>query len=167
MTLQTYENFPVDTPRHFNVYKMSIRRCQRRMDVLQTLKQRCVSTEFLEYLLQLVITCLPISIIVLLMQLWVLHFIVTYTNNTFPDFFSAINDFRIIVQIQSRQISLGQILCGVKKQILMLFNGKVKHFSYLARVRFRLKGNNKPNSVSKRDIQCGSQPVIPRSTYKK
>ena len=107
-----------------------------------------MSTEFLEYLLQLVITCLPIRIIVLLMQLWVSHFIVTYTNNTFPDFFSAINDFRIIVQIQSRQISLGQILCGVKNQI--------KHFSYLARVRFRLKGNNKPNSVSKRDIQCGS-----------
>ena len=53
MTLQTYENFPVDTPRHFNVYKTSTRRCQRRIDVLQTLKQRCVSTEFLEYLLQL------------------------------------------------------------------------------------------------------------------
>ena len=74
----------------------------------------------------------------------------------FPIFLVQLMMFRIIVQIQSRQISLGQILCGVKKQILMLFNGKVKHFSYLARVRFRLKGNNKPNSVSKRDIQCGS-----------
>ena len=95
MTLQTYENFPVDTQRHFNVYKTSIRRCQRRVDVLQTLKQRCVSTEFLEYLLQLVDYLSAIHIIVLFMQLWVSHFIVTYTNNTsrmFPNFFSAIND---------------------------------------------------------------------------
>ena len=34
----------VDTRRCFNVYKTSIRRQRRRIDVLQTLKQRRVST---------------------------------------------------------------------------------------------------------------------------
>ena len=36
--------FPVDTRRRFNVYKTSTRRRRRRVDVLQTLKQRRVST---------------------------------------------------------------------------------------------------------------------------
>ena len=35
---------PVDTRRRFNVYKTSIRRCRRRIDVLYTLKRRRVST---------------------------------------------------------------------------------------------------------------------------
>ena len=35
---------PVDTRRHFNVYKTSIRRRRRRIDVLQTLKRPHVST---------------------------------------------------------------------------------------------------------------------------
>ena len=34
----------VDTRHCFNVYKMSIRRCQHCIDVLKMLKQRCVST---------------------------------------------------------------------------------------------------------------------------
>ena len=37
-------SYPVDTPHRFNVYKTSIRRRLRRIDVLQTLKQRRVST---------------------------------------------------------------------------------------------------------------------------
>ena len=45
-TQLTHKNrsFPVDTRRRFNVYKTSIRRRRRRIDVLQTLKQRRVST---------------------------------------------------------------------------------------------------------------------------
>ena len=39
-----------------------------------------------------------------------------------------------IVRIQSRSISLGQILCGVENQMLMLLSGKVKYFLYLGRV---------------------------------
>ena len=35
---------PVDTRRHFNVYKTSICRRRHRMDVLETLKRRRVST---------------------------------------------------------------------------------------------------------------------------
>ena len=35
---------PVDTRRRFNVYKTSIRRRRRRIDVLKTLKRRRVST---------------------------------------------------------------------------------------------------------------------------
>ena len=38
------ESMSVDTRRRFKVYKTSIRRRQRRIDVLQTLKRRCVST---------------------------------------------------------------------------------------------------------------------------
>ena len=38
--------FPVDTRRRFSVYKASIRRRRRRIDVLQTLKRRRVSTGF-------------------------------------------------------------------------------------------------------------------------
>ena len=39
-----YLSCPVDTRRRFNVYKTSIRRRQRRIDVLQTLKRRRVFT---------------------------------------------------------------------------------------------------------------------------
>ena len=38
---------PVETRRRFNVYKMSIQCQRRRINVLQTLKQRLVSTNFL------------------------------------------------------------------------------------------------------------------------
>ena len=35
-------NFPVDTRRHFNVYKMSLPRRRRRLDVLGAVERRCV-----------------------------------------------------------------------------------------------------------------------------
>ena len=38
------EHFPVDTLHRFNVYKTSLRRRRRRIDVLQTLKRHLVST---------------------------------------------------------------------------------------------------------------------------
>ena len=41
--------FLVDTRLPFNVYKTSIRRRQRRIDVLQTLKRRRVSTGLVQY----------------------------------------------------------------------------------------------------------------------
>ena len=37
-------NYPVDTRHRFNVYKTSIQRRRRRIDVLKTLKRRRVST---------------------------------------------------------------------------------------------------------------------------
>ena len=42
------DGFPVDTRRRFNVYKTSIRRWRRRIDVLETLKRRRVSTDRME-----------------------------------------------------------------------------------------------------------------------
>ena len=42
-------SYPVDTRRRFNVYKTSIRRRRRRIDVLQTLKRRRVSTGYVNY----------------------------------------------------------------------------------------------------------------------
>ena len=44
LTLEDFRHNPVDTRRHFNVYKTSIRRRRRRIDVLQTLKRPRVST---------------------------------------------------------------------------------------------------------------------------
>ena len=106
----------------------------------------------------------------LFMQLWrVSHIIVTYINNTtriFPYFLMFLIISKRIVQIQSSLIYQGQILCGVKNQKLMLSSSKVKHFhiskSYpgSSLIQFCLKGNNKSKSVSKKVVQCRSQPVI-------
>ena len=41
--IELRHNFPVDTRRHFNVYKTSIPRRRRRIDVLEAL-ERCLST---------------------------------------------------------------------------------------------------------------------------
>ena len=71
------------------------------------------------------------------MQLWVLHVIVTYANNTsrmFPHSLVYLIISRGVVQIQSSSTSLGQIWCGVKNQTLMLLSSTVKYFLYPERV---------------------------------
>ena len=77
-----------------------------------------------------------------------------------------------IVQIHSSSISLDQILCGVESQKLISLRSKRKVF-FVSRksypgpslIQFRLKGNNKSKSVSKRVAQCHSLPFIPRNTW--
>ena len=54
-------DFPVDTPRRFNVYKTSIGRRQRRIDVLYTLKRCRVSTG----LVWVITKCLQVSMILI------------------------------------------------------------------------------------------------------
>ena len=74
---------------------------------------------------------ISIHITVLFVQLWVLHVIITYVNDTsrmFPHSLVQLIVARGIVQIQSRSTSLGQILCGVKKQMLILLSSMVKYF---------------------------------------
>ena len=57
------------------------------------------------------------------MQLWVSHATVTNTNNTsriFPNSLVWLIMSTQIVQLQSSSISLGQILCDMKNQMLTL-----------------------------------------------
>ena len=63
--------------------------------------------------------------------------------------------------MQPSLISLGQILCGVKNQMLMLLSSKSyvffafrKSYPDTSLIQFHLKGNNKSKSVSERVVQC-------------
>ena len=81
---------------------------------------------------------------------------------------------RGIVQTQSSSTFLGQILRGVKNQMLMLLSSTVNKYqvasstffvsrkSYLGPnlIQFRLKGNNKSISVSKMVVQCCSKKCV-------
>ena len=71
------------------------------------------------------------------MQLWVLHIIVTYANNTSRMFTYSLVQLimsRGIVQIQSSSTYLGEILFGVKNQMLILLSSTVKYFPCPERV---------------------------------
>ena len=112
---------------------------------------------------------ISIQITTLFMQLWMLHVIFTYVNNTYRMFSHFLVSWimsKRIVQIQSRSTSLGQILCGLKNQMLMLLSSTVK---YIFRIQKQLSWsksnqipficisiNNKSKSVCKIVVQCRS-----------
>ena len=80
-----------------------------------------------------------ISIVIsaIFMQLWVLHVIFTYVNNTFRMFPLSLLQLimsRGMVQTQPSPTSVDHILCNVKNQILMLLSSTTKCFLYPERV---------------------------------
>ena len=96
---------------------------------------------------------ISIHITVLLTQLWELHVTVTYTNNTSRILFYSLVQLimsKRIVQMQLSSTSLGQILCDLKNQMLILLSRKSKIF-FVSRksypgpnlIQFRLKDNYK------------------------
>ena len=81
----------------------------------------------------------------------------------FPNSLMQLTVSKRTAQISSSSVSLGQILCGVKNQILTLLSSKSWLFFVFRKscpdpglIEFRSKGNYKSKSVSKRVVQCHS-----------
>ena len=81
----------------------------------------------------------------------------------FPNSLMQLTVSKRTAQISSSSISLGQILCVVKNQILTLLSSKSwlffvfrKSYPDPSLIEFHSKGNDKSKSVSKRLVQCHS-----------